>query len=157
MTNETSSGPSAWDREIFNHLTSHVQTERGMLEEYSAIADKTHSEAFRYLVDLLIEDETRHHRIFQEIADSLKTTSLGEGTKPAVPNLDFRLADSAEVREGTNILLEKELEDLVELKRLKRELRDVNDTTLWGLLIELMQRDTDKHIAILHFVQKHAK
>ena len=31
----------------------------------------------------------------------------------------------------------------------------MSGTTLWGLLVELMQRDTDKHIAVLTFVKKH--
>ena len=49
-----------------------------------------------------------------------------------------------------------EARDARELKRLQRELRDVKDTTLWSLLVDLMQRDTQKHIAILRFVRKHA-
>jgi hypothetical protein len=55
----------------------------------------------------------------------------------------------------TNRLLEHEEADEKELERLQKELRDVSGTTLWGLLVELMQRDTDKHIAVLKFVKKH--
>jgi hypothetical protein len=33
----------------------------------------------------------------------------------------------------------------------------VKDSSLWSLLVELMQRDTQKHIAILRFVTKHAR
>jgi hypothetical protein len=51
---------------------------------------------------------------------------------------------------------DNEERDIAELKRLKRELRDVKDTSLWELLVELMQRDTEKHIAILKFVRKRA-
>jgi hypothetical protein len=39
---------------------------------------------------------------------------------------------------------------------LEHDLKDVKDTSLWELLVELMQHDTEKHLAILRFVQKHA-
>ncbi len=53
--------------------------------------------------------------------------------------------------------MENEQKDARELKRLQRELRMVKDTSLWGLLVDLMQRDTRKHIAILRFVRNHAR
>ena len=155
MTDQSSRGPSAWARDLYAHLTSHVQAERGLLEEYSAMAEKTESKAFRYLVNLLIEDEIRHHRIFAELAESLKTEALLTGEEPAVPNLDFGRSDTAAVRAATKTLTESEEQDAKELKRLRRELRDVKDTSLWSLLVDLMQRDTDKHVAVLRFVSKH--
>jgi hypothetical protein len=57
----------------------------------------------------------------------------------------------------TDQLLKSERQDARELKRLRRKLRSVRHTTLWDLLVDLMERDTQKHIAILRFAQKHAK
>jgi len=156
MTSETADGPSAWDRQLYQHLTSHIKIEREMLEEYKEIADKTNSRAFAYLVNLLIEDETRHHRIFAAIASSLEALALQGVADPIIPNLDFHRADLPSLRSGTKKLLDREEEDVVELKHLQRQLHDVKDTTLWGLLVDLMQRDTAKHIAILRFIQDHA-
>ncbi len=154
MTDESSAGASPWERDLYAHLTGHVQAERSLLEEYSAIAEKTESKAFRYLVNLLIEDEIRHHRIFAELAESLKTEAL-LGKKPAVPYLDFERSDAAAVRTATKTLTESEEQDAKELKRLRRELRDIKDTSLWSLLVDLMERDTDKHLAVLRFVSDH--
>ena len=50
MTDESSAGASAWARQLYAHLTSHVETERAMLEKYSKVAEQTQSKAFRYLV-----------------------------------------------------------------------------------------------------------
>ena len=157
MTNESWAGPSATDRAVYAHLTSHIDLERGLLEEYRQIADNTDSEAFRYLVNLLIEDEIRHHKIFQQLADSLETIALMKPREPAVPLIDFARGDKAAVLEATKRLLDHETEDARELKRLRRELRDSKDDSLTGLLVELMQRDTEKHIAILRFVRKHTR
>ncbi len=154
MKNESSAGPSAWERDLHAHLTSHVAIERGMLEEYRSAAEASTSKAFKYLVDLLIEDEIRHHQIFLDLADSLETFALKPGTDPKIPNLDFNQTNQDAILELTEQLLEKEQEDALELKRLQRELRDVKNTSLWGLLVDLMERDTQKHIAILNFAKK---
>jgi hypothetical protein len=156
MTDESSRGPSPWDRQLHAHLKGHVETERAMLEKYAEVAERTDSKAFRYLVNLLIDEEVRHHRLFSEMADSLETQALMKREEPDIPYMDFQRADRAAVLEGANELLENEKRDIGELKRLQRDLRDLKDTTLWGLLVELMERDTEKHIAILKFVRDHA-
>lgn len=155
MTDESSAGPSLWERQLYAHLKGHVETERAMLEKYAEVAERTDSKAFRYLVKLLLDDETRHHRLFSELADSLETEALMKPEEPDIPYMDFQRADRAAVLEGAKELLDNEERDIGEIKRLQRELRDVNDTSLWGLLMELMQRDTEKHIAILKFVLEH--
>ena len=157
MTDKSSAGPSAWQRDLFAHLTSHVQAESGLLENYSVVAEQTQSKAFRYLVNLLIEDEIRHHRIFTELADSLETEASLSSEDPIIPYMDFYRADRVALRDSTKQLMENEQKDARELKRLQRELRMVKDTSLWGLLVDLMQRDTQKHIAILRFVRNHAR
>jgi rubrerythrin len=157
MTDESSRGPSVWERELWTHLTSHVVAERDLLEKYSAFAKQSQSKAFEYLVNLLIEDEIRHHRIFNELANTLESEALLLGNEPAIPYPDFDKADQAVLRKNTEELLESEERDARELKRLQHELRDMKDVTLWSLLVDLMQRDTDKHIALLRFVKKHAR
>ena len=128
-----------------------------MLEDYRSAAEASSSKAFEYLVNLLIEDEIRHHRIFLELANSLETMSLRPGDEPQVPYLDFNRTNREAVLDLTEKLFENEQQDALELKRFQRELRDVKDRSIWGLLVELMERDTQKHIAILRFVKKHTK
>ena len=156
LTEKPPVGASAWELDLWKHLTGHIRAERAMLEEYQAAADATGSKALQYLVGLLIDDEIRHHKIFQELAESLRTCAeLGQG-EPVIPAMDFHQADKREVLDITDRLLDSERMDAAELKRLRKELHDVKDTTLWGVLVEQMQRDTDKHIALLRFVKRHA-
>ena len=158
MTDESSAGPSAWERDLYAHVTSHAEAERGLLEGYRAAAEQSPSKALRYLVNLLMEDEIRHHRIFMEIAVSLKTEVSLSRNDPVVPYIDFdRAVNRDAVIDLTEQLLRKEERDAQELKRLKRELRDMKDTSLWSLLVDIMERDNKKHIAILRFVKKHTR
>lgn len=142
---------------MFTYLTEHMRREGAMLEEYVATAAGTQSKALAYLVNLLVEDEHRHHRFFNDLASSLKSEAELSGVEPVIPRLDLRLVDSADLLATTRRLLDHERSDAAELKRLHKELRDLQDTTLWGLLVEVMQRDTEKHIAILRFVADHAE
>jgi hypothetical protein len=148
-------GWSVGETELFAHLSGHAKREGVMLDEYVRAAAATQSKALAYLIEILMEDERRHHRWFAELASSLEADASFSGTEPAVPRMDFHRADRVAVRDVTARLLEHEKADEKELDRLQRELRDVSGTTLWGLLVELMQRDTDKHIAVLTFVKKH--
>ncbi len=159
MTDTTTTPPvgaSVWERELWTHLTSHIAAERDLLEEYSAVAEQTGSKALSYLVQLLIEDEIRHHRMFKQLADSLKTQAETVRGEPAIPNLDVGRANRDEVLDITGRLIDLEKSDAEELKRLQRTLREVKDTTLWGLVVDLMQRDTEKHLAILRFARRSA-
>ena len=142
---------------MFDHLVSHVELEQDAFAEYVAATQGTKSNALRYLVNLIVEDEKRHHQMFADMARSLKAEIEELTPETLVPGLDFDRIDQTGTVEIIDRLLHLELDDKVELKELRRQVRDVEDTTLWGLLVELMQRDTDKHIAILRFAKKHTK
>jgi hypothetical protein len=148
-------GWTAAETELFSHLSGHAAREGAILDEYVQAAEATQSKALAYLIEILMEDERRHHRWFAELASSLEADASFSGTEPVVPRMDFHRADRVAVRDVTARLLEHEKADEKELDRLQRELKDVSGTTLWGLLVALMQRDTEKHIAVLTFVKKH--
>jgi rubrerythrin len=148
-------GASVWERDLYNHLATHVENESVLLREYASVGETTDSKSFAYLVNLLTEDERRHHGTFAALASSLKTEAELSGQDPEIPYLDLDRADRAQVRELSERLLEQERRDAAELKRLHGELRSVKDTTLWDLLVNNMRADTDKHIAILEFVLRH--
>ncbi|MBV1892676.1 MAG: hypothetical protein KUG57_01440 [Ilumatobacteraceae bacterium] len=150
-------GASVWENKLFEHLTHHAALEGEILAEYVSTAENTESKAMAYLVNLLVEDERRHHRYFHDLALSLKTDAELSSEDPVVPRLDFRKADSEELLAVTERLLQHEKDDAAELKDLRKEIRDLEDTTLWGLLVDIMIRDTEKHMEILKFVVHHAK
>ena len=148
-------GASVWELQMFEHLTGHTRREGAMLADYAELAATTESNALRYVINMLLEDEQRHHRYFDELATSLKSEAEFSADEPAVPRLDLDRADPVELGEVTTRLLENEQADARELRRLRKELRDVKDTTLWVLLIDVMLCDTEKHVEILEFIRRH--
>lgn len=150
-------GASVWEQDLYDHLTSHVANERDLLRGYQQAAADSSSAAFRYLTALIVEDEIRHHRMFEELASALRTDAELRPQEPAIPYLDDWGGDPQRVIEVTERLLAQEESDAAALKKLSKQLNDVKDTTLWQLLVKLMEMDTAKHIEILRFVRKHAR
>ena len=150
-------GASVWELDMFTYLTTHAKTEGQLLDGYLNAAKSTSSKALAYVIGLLVEDERRHHRHFTDLAQSLKVEAELSGGDPVVPWLDFQQADREAVLELTQQLIANEEKDAAELKRLRKDMRDFEDTTLWALLVETMQLDTEKHLTILRFVKHHCK
>ena len=149
-------GASVWEEELYEHLTSHEENERGLLIEYQKAAQTSDSPAFAYLVSLIAQDEIRHHRMFADLADALKADAELRPEQPKIPRLDGWGPDPAHIAKLSERLIEQEREDLKLLHKLRKELDDVTDTTLWALLVRLMEADTSKHIEILEFARRHA-
>jgi hypothetical protein len=150
-------GASVWEEELYRHLTSHEGNERELLVEYQQAANDSQSGAFRYLAGLIVEDEIRHHRTLVDLAASLRADAEFRPEQPPVPRLDHWGPDPRLVAELAQRLLEHEQQDLKFLKKLQDDVEDVKDTTLWALLVKLMEHDTAKHIEILEFVRRHAR
>lgn len=147
-------GLSTWETALLEHLTKHVEVERDLLASYQEISEKAEAPYASYLINLIIEDETRHHRLFGDLVNALRApVERVAGTQvPTVTNA----ANARELLDATERFLRAERADERGLKRLSRRrvLRSMRGHSVWPLLVELMERDTKKHQAILRFIRK---
>jgi hypothetical protein len=144
---------NVWEQALHRHLVSHVDDERELLQAYQEAAVQSESSAFRYLVSTILEDEERHHKVFADMASTLETEVDCLPEAFAVPRLGHWGFERARILELTEAFLVQERKDALLLQDLEVELDPVKDTTMWPLLVRLMQADTSKHIAILEFVK----
>ncbi|HXA29468.1 MAG TPA: hypothetical protein VN193_12080 [Candidatus Angelobacter sp.] len=147
---------SAWEEDLFNHFTAHTQKETDVLGVYAEMAQSSPDGYVRYLAALLLEDEQRHHRIFTQLANTLASQASLTPGPDDVPSIS-RTEEAADLGALTQRLVDLEEDDAVELARLRKELKPVRETTLWDLLVQLAQRDTEKHLLILKFIAGVAK
>ena len=148
-------GASVWEQEVYDFVSGHVATEGAILDEYQRLAeDPSGSPAFRYLAGLILADERRHHQIFNDLAESIRQMAELRMDDEPIPSVHGLKADRERVIATTEQLLETERADARELKQLAKKLKDVSETTMWGLLVELMQDDTAKHVKILKFIHE---
>ena len=136
--------------EAYRHVTDHVASESEFIAAYRELAEAPATpDAVRYLIRLVLEDEERHHRVLHEIATALGDRQNGPD---AVPNLSHEPPDRV-LEEVTGRFLAAERADHKQLRALRKELRPFRDTSLWALLVELMEHDTVKHIRLLTFIR----
>ncbi|HZP28180.1 MAG TPA: hypothetical protein VFC99_04460 [Acidimicrobiia bacterium] len=153
MTNvATPPGLSVWEADLLRHLTEHMEQEGALLSEYRKLAESSDADYVTYCVELIVEDEIRHHRLFTELANAIR--SIVEHPDGLAVPLIRNATNADELLDATRELLARERSDEQELKRLSRQLRDLRGTSVWPLLVELMQRDTEKHQGILRFLEQ---
>jgi hypothetical protein len=146
-------GLSVSDAKLYEHLVGHIESESGLITEYERLIASP-SAYVSFLAALIAEDERRHHGLYEDWIESLKAIAELQfaGLPPVITD-----DDAADLVSTTERLLEFERNDAAELKQLERQIKDLKDTTLWGLVVEIMRMDTEKHIRILDFIRTHAQ
>jgi hypothetical protein len=147
-------GASVTIRNLVELLATHGAEEGRLLAEYERVARSASDPAARFLLDLIMEDERRHHRLLAEMATAMAWGTSSDA-ETSVPALGWHL-DPA-LLAVTRTLREYEEQDRHELQALKKKLRPFEETTLWSLIVTLILLDTEKHAAILRFLEHHAR
>jgi hypothetical protein len=145
------SGLSAWESDLMRHLSEHMQEEGGLLAAYRDVAEQADADYVSYLLGVILEDEIRHHRLLTELVDAVRgrVEWTGRASVPEVSNT----ANPVKLRVATERLLERERSDAHQLDGLSRQLRDLRGASVWPVLVDIMELDTEKHQGILRFVQ----
>ena len=141
-------GPDQRDEyTLLRLLEHHGQQEGEILESYRLLAERSSSgEAVQYLVKLILDDERRHHEVFAEMANEIKSFVWDMAVNPRLPSL--RTHADADLLAETKRLLAFERKDAKELRSLRRTLRHSSHESLDPLVDEMMLHDTAKHNAI---------
>ena len=151
-------GSREWESDVYQHVANHSHIEGEILDEYQRLADDEEiPPAFAYLARIILDDEVRHHRIFDDLAENMRQMVEESDDRSPIPSLRGFHTDRVRIQRLTERLLEVERSDERELKDLAKRLKEFDKVTLWGLLIELMLDDTRKHIKILKFIQDRSK
>lgn|GEM_PF-1055083 len=143
------------EEEVFRHLSDHIASESEFISAYRELAEAPATpEAARYLIQLILEDEERHHRVLHEIMTAVGNRIASRSDPDAVPNLPHEPPNRV-LEEVTGRFLAAERADAKQLRALRKKLGPFRDTSMWALLVELIEHDTAKHIRILTFIRDH--
>lgn len=153
---QTLIGASVFEQQLYDHVSAHVDNEMESLQAYQRLAESTESQAFAFLAHMILRDERRHHEMLQDLAKTIQVSAEMSHESTPIPYLDL-YKDWQSILDATEQLLSVEKEDQKELKRLARELKDFKDTTLWDLMLGIMEADNAKHRMILKFIRDHAR
>jgi len=137
-----------WWVTLTHAFETHVREEARFLEAYEQLCAGVEDPGARFLIELILEDERRHHGIFERLAASARSDT--EASSPPIPRPSRDEAES--ILEPTKRFLDAEIEDRTHLRELARQLEGAGDN-LWSLLVELMDLDTRKHVRILEYLR----
>jgi rubrerythrin len=149
MTNTSETQSGEWWAKVNHQFASHVRQETSFLEEYERLVEQVGDAGIAFLLRMILDDERRHHALFEEMSKAARGV---EDALPAAPAPDA--ATAAALLEPTERFLAAERDDQVTLRRLRKELKPARGDTLWPLLVELMEIDTEKHIRVLEYLRQ---
>lgn len=140
---------------IANFLREHGPREGAALAAYEQLIAEVDDPGIRYLAQMILEDERRHHSMITAMLHQIESFLWNTEVDGAVPYLEDRVDPS--LHAATKGLLDLEHEDANELRHLRRALKHQPSGSLLPLLVECMLHDTAKHIAILETIRDHTK
>ena len=118
-------GASVWEQELYDYVRTHGAREGAMLAEYQRIAeDESTSPAFRYLAEMILDDEHRHHALFDDLAETIRQTAEFRDENLPIPGLAGLRRDRDRIADITERLLKSEREDSRTLDGLRKKLKD---------------------------------
>ncbi len=155
MSGLRATGASTSATEVVRVLDRHGREEGELLSRYEQFLERTDSPVSGYLIRLVLDEERRHHRMLGELANTIAWGHLGDHGRAELPHEgSTHGAPDRELWMETRSLLRHERRDRRQLRALKRRVRRYGDVPLWQLLIDLMRRDTEKHVTILRFIER---
>jgi rubrerythrin len=134
-----------WWASIAHAFQAHVRNETELIESYRALLSRVEDDSARILLEMILDDETRHHELFARMAEAARAAAADDGRR--------RSAADPELLAATERFLDAEREDREQLRALRRDLRPSSDEHLWRLLVEVMEMDTDKHVKVLEHLR----
>ncbi len=140
--------------EVVEALDRHGREEAELLARYEQYVARSGSPVSKYLVGLVMDEERRHHQMLEELANTIAWGHLGDQALQLPLEAGGRARPDRVLRAETRSLLRHERRDRRQIRALGRRLRRYGDEALWGLLIELMRLDTEKHVSILRFIER---
>lgn len=145
-------GASVLEQEAFEALVAHERDEADVIAAYETFARDTESDVVRFLIELIVEDERRHHRVIEQLANTIRAQATFEDVKPRIPYLDVRRHRDQQLLAATRMFLDIERKDRRHLKDLTKSVEQ-SAGEVDAFIVNLMRMDTERHIAILKFIE----
>ena len=137
---------------LLQTFESHIAAETDTVREYRRLADASPDPTVRLLMQLVVEDEERHHGLLERMAARIRNTLYWTHSPEALPTDSGPAGENAwqELR-AIERFARQEQEGVRHLRELARRDGDLYHG-LFGLLLETMATDSEKHERILQFL-----
>ena len=137
---------------LMHEFQTHESDEARWLAIYQKLAHESQDPLIRFLLNLIIADETRHHEIICHIVSGLKDELAWTSSKTVAANRRAREKGAKDFSETVERLLVVERDGIGEYEKLIKTTEGFHQD-LFGMLCRTMIQDSLKHIGILDFLR----
>jgi hypothetical protein len=138
---------------LLQSVERHIELEAGALGQYEYLATASGDPVVALVMQLILEDEERHHGLLKRMASTLRDTLYWTHSAEALPKGLDTVDDAApeDLAKIAHELIDEEKTGAQALRNLAQRERGL-DSGLDSLLLEMMALDSDKHARLLQFV-----
>lgn len=139
---------------ILRSFVNHEREEQEFLNGYGEIVERNENPLVRFLLQLIMRDEEKHHDLVRSITTTLNDDIVGRRSDGRIPKFQPMTDEDLEkLKALTEEFIKSEKDGIKEYQALKKSCRDMYDGLL-ELLIETIIHDSKKHLMILGFIEK---
>ena len=139
-----------------SEMENHDLKEGDFIRSYKEIAQKTKDSSIKFLLQMIVSDEEKHHAVIHAMASSLKGSLTWTKPQDALPSGGEVGEERGELLKLTAEFIKHEKEGIKETKQLMKESKGYY-RGLFPLLLQMMVYDSEKHVAVLDFLHKRLK
>jgi rubrerythrin len=141
---------------LTNEFEAHEGHEGKFLLQYKELVKQTGNPLIKFLLQLIVSDEEKHHAVSHAMLSTLKGDLNWTKPEDALRGLDNLGAEKDKLLEVTEGFIEVERTGIKEYKKLIKESKGYYHD-LFVLLFQSMVHDSEKHIKILEFLRQRLK
>lgn len=141
---------------LLMEFESHDVNEEEFIRAYREMAEKSNDALIKFLLQLIITDEERHHEVMHAMASSLRGSISWTQSQDALPALGELGEEKGELLKLTADFIKLEKEGIKESKKLLKSTKGYYQG-LFGLLVTTTIHDSEKHVEILDFLHRRLK
>ena len=141
---------------LLTEFENHDLKEGDFIRSYKEIAQKSKDSSIKFLLQMIISDEEKHHAVIHAMASSLKGSLTWTRPQDALPSSGEVGEERGELLKLTADFIEHEKQGIKETKDLIKASKGYY-RGLFPLLLQTMIYDSEKHIAVLEFLHGRLK
>ena len=138
---------------LANEFEAHEAEEGKFLRQYKDLAGTTKNPMIKFLLQLIISDEEKHHAITHAMVSTLKGDLNWTRPDDAIRGLYDLGEDKERLLKLTEDFIRVEKQGITEYKKLIKESKGYY-RDLFALLFQSMVHDSEKHVKILKFLRQ---
>jgi bacterioferritin (cytochrome b1) len=141
---------------LMKDFESHETREAVYVRRYGEMFQRMQNPLVKFLVELILADEEKHHTVLQSMTSTLKGAVTWTRFENALEGLYNLRKEKDEIVNVTEEFIRAEKKEIVEYRKLMRAAKTYYQG-LFTLFLAAMIHDSEKHVEILEFLLKKLK